>query len=492
MAITARGLKTLAPGRWLAESARGEGQLRAKGSTKGPRFYFRYRRVDNTTDDLPLGRYDPDGKSGLTLDQAKATANAWRMRYKAGERDLRSALESDARQREHETAAREAAAQAASEAAATRRTRTLGALLTAYADQLQRDGKPSAREVRAALKLHAELKWPKLWAKPIADITSDDLLAIVATVAADEHLRQAEKLRAYLRAAFSAGMRARRNAKALPALRDLGITTNPARDLTPIEGANNARDRALSIAELRAYWQQIQAPEHAALRFHLLTGCQRLKQLARAKQADFDEDTLSLRILDRKGRRSAPRQHHFPLLPAAVDAMHDMHVESDGPYVFTFTSGRSGADYSGIYRRIQEIVSQMLEADELPGGAFTPGDLRRTVETRLADKSVSSDVRGQLQSHGLSGVQHRHYDRADYLPQTRAALETLYTLLTDTEEKAAPEQRKAKRKPNSTGAEAKVIPIRGKAKQRPSSTGTKAKVIPFHRGPKQRPNNTGG
>jgi hypothetical protein len=43
-------------------------------------------------------------------------------------------------------------------------------------------------------------------------------------------------------------------AGAHPDLRDLRITANPARDLVTIEGANNARNRALSLAELRAYW----------------------------------------------------------------------------------------------------------------------------------------------------------------------------------------------------------------------------------------------
>jgi integrase len=207
------------------------------------------------------------------------------------------------------------------------------------------------------------------------------------------------------------------------------VTANPARDLTPIEGANKARDRALSLAELRAYWKRIQAPEHAPLRFHLLTGCQRVQQLARATQHDFDSDTQSLRLLDNKGRRTSARQHHVPVLPSALEAMREMQGGTFGPYVFTLTGGGSGADYAGIFKRVHKIADAMREAGELPGGTFTPGDLRRTVETRLADSGVSRDVRARLQSHGLGGVQERHYDRADYLPQTRAALEILQRLL---------------------------------------------------------------
>lgn len=416
MALTARALRTLKPGHWVTESARGEGQLRAKGGKTGVWFYFRYRRPDNTADDLPIGRYDAAGRDGLTLDQAKERANGWRLRWKRGERNLRDMLAIEQRSRE-----------AASD---VRGSATLGKLLDAYSDQLERASKPSARSVRAELHHHVREAWPILWSAPLVTITTDDLLSVVAAPADAGHLRQAEKVRAYLRAAFAAGMKARHNAKALPALRALRVTANPARDLTPIEGANKARDRALSLAELRAYWQRIQGTEHAALRFHLLTGCQRIEQLRRTVAGDIDVDTQSLRLLDPKGRRSRPRVHYVPLLPAAMDALHDMCGDVPHGYLFTLTAGGAGATYHAISRHVSAVASAMLDADDLPGGTFTPGDLRRTVETRLADAGVSRDVRAHLQSHGLGGVQERHYDRHDYLPETRAALETMYDLLT--------------------------------------------------------------
>lgn len=54
---------------------------------------------------------------------------------------------------------------------------------------------------------------------------------------------------------------------------------------------------------------------------------------------------------------------------------------------------------------------------------FQFSDLRRTAETRLAALGVSKDVRAQLQSHGLGGVQARHYDQYEYMDEKRAALE---------------------------------------------------------------------
>lgn len=444
MSITTRGLAAIKPGAWLTDDARkGAGRLVAYGmKAGGAAFYFRYTGPDGKRDALPMGHYDPKGKDGLSLAQASADAAALSKRYQDGERDLRAVL--DAEQREAERERKDA--QRAAETAAAYEQATLGALLTAYVAQLRRDGKASARQVERALEVNVEKAWPKLWTTPAADVTDDDLMTVVAKLADADKLRGAEKLRAYLRAAYSAATRARHNPRALPALRALGIRHNPAVNLSPIEGnGSGARDRNLSVSELRAYWKRIEAvpdPDGALLRFHLLTGGQRVEQLARLTVSDYDRDSETVTIKDGKGRRRVPRSHIVPLLPDAQAAMKIMRGMGLGPYLFTVTDGHAGASYHIPQHRLAQVVSAMEEAGELPGGRFTLGDLRRTVETRLAASSVSRDDRAQLQSHGLGGVQAKHYDRHDYAAEKRTALEALYRLLTGTDAKVTPIKRK--------------------------------------------------
>ncbi|HEX7380890.1 MAG TPA: hypothetical protein VF265_01920 [Nevskiaceae bacterium] len=425
MAITARGLKSLGPGQWVAESARGEGQLRAKGGPHAIHFYFRYRRQDRRYDDLPLGKYDPEGKSGITLDDAKVQASALRARYKAGESNLRSGFA-------HRRALRPGFPATIGRAESSSIVeRTLGALMIAYMDQLTHDHKPSGLAIRREVRHNIQEPWPQLWDTPLDSLDADALLPIVAAPAQAGHLRQAEKTRAYLRAAFAAGMKARHNANAIPALRELQVRVNPARDLTPIEGANRARDRALTVAELMAYWKAIQVGQWTAtLRFHLLTGCQRIAQLGRVVTQNFDPDTQSILLLDNKGRRTRARKHYVPLIKPALDAMQAMHGGLAGPYLFTFTAGRSPVLFSPFDRRVKEVGDLMANRGELPGGSFTPGDLRRSVETALSGLHVPKEVRAHLQSHGLGGVQERHYDRYEYMDEKREALKSLYRLLT--------------------------------------------------------------
>jgi hypothetical protein len=60
---------------------------------------------------------------------------------------------------------------------------------------------------------------------------------------------------------------------------------------------------------------------------------------------------------------------------------------------------------------------------------FQLRDVRRSIETLLAAAGVSKDVRAQLQSHGLSEVQDRHYDHHDYMKEKERAIQSLYRIL---------------------------------------------------------------
>ena len=410
-------------GTWSADPApRGEGVLQVRKLANGESaFYYRYTAPDGERIRLPIG-------TALSLVEARRAAGELSRRYQSGERDLRAALEGD--EREHQR--QQKAEQCAAAVAATKAAATLEALLSGYVEQLRRDNKPSAREVERTVHNHVKDAWPKLWRAPAGEVTTDDLLAVVARVANASKLREAAKLRSYLKAAYAAAIRARQDARGLPALRDLKITHNPAGDLVTIDGASQARERALSLAELRAYWHRIVAlpdPAGALLRFHLLTGAQRIEQLGRLTLDDFDTDLQSVRIRDGKGRRKVARIHDVPLIPAALKALQAMGQQL-GAHLFTVTHGASGAVYCTVQHRVRAVADAMQQAGELEKGLFTVGDLRRTVETRLSAAGLQPHELAQLQSHGLGGVQARHYNRHDYLQEKRAALETLHRLLT--------------------------------------------------------------
>lgn len=422
--LTALEVSALRLGEWLSDQTpKGAGRLQVRRLASGQlSWYYRYSAPDGKRVRLPLG-------TGLDLAEARAAADELKRRYQAGERDLRGALEAERRERARQ---REAERRAA-EAEAARARATLGVLLEGYVEHLRRAGKASARAVENCIRRHVQRPWPKLWNTPAADVALDDVLEVVALVASSGHLREAAKLRAYLRAAYATAIKARQDPLGLPELRALQIRSNPARDLATIEGATNPRERALSLAELRAYWRRIRddaSPAGAVLRFHLWTGGQRIVQLARLTVNDLDRGAGTVRIRDGKGRRKVARPHDVPLIPAAEEALRVMRAGEAGQYIFTLDAGQTPVSYSSLRDRLRHVVADMAEAGELEGGPFTLGDLRRTIETRLAAAGVPKDIRGRLQSHGVSGIQDRHYDRHEYIEEKRAALEMLHRLVT--------------------------------------------------------------
>ncbi|MCB1610116.1 MAG: hypothetical protein KDI71_24420 [Xanthomonadales bacterium] len=430
--LTARGLSGLKPGQSVFDPApRGQPKLEAIGGTERPRFYVRYVKSDGSRDRYPLGFFDPSGRDGLTLAEARERAGNLAKRHAAGERDLREFLEAEAAENRALLDAAEAAGAEAAKAASEAEKVTLTALCEAYANHLEKQGKASARQVRNALALNVTKASLHLSAKPAAAITPDDVLELLELLTAAGKNREAGKLRSYLRAAFGAAINAKRSPGALPALRKIGktLTHNPVRDLGTVAGSSKTRDRTLSVAELRAYWQKIQADSAGALlRFHLLTGAQRLEQLARATVADVDEDAKAFLLLDAKGRRSEPRQHWVPLLSKARAALTALRTPKAGDFLFSLSHGENPTSPSTVAQILRRVAGEMLEAKEI-AEPFTAGDIRRTVETRLAALGVPLEVRAQLQSHGLGGVQARHYDRHDYMTEKREALQKLLRLL---------------------------------------------------------------
>jgi len=309
---------------------------------------------------------------------------------------------------------------------------TFGDMMTGYVDLLESKGKKSARNVSNQITADIEKKQRKIWSKRAADVDLDDCIKIVAAVKDAGKLRQADKIRSYIRSAFTEAIKARGNVNAPAKLRNMNIKMNPARDMVKVEGSSQARTRALSVSEFQAYWARVKAqpePARSLGMLHVLTGGQRIVQLSRATLHDIDRDTQTLTLLDYKGRRTEPRRHSIPLLPDALQCIEN--VTGAGEFVFSCDGGLKPAHELYLNDLVKRIQKDMETAKELEGGAFTAGTIRATIETRLAAKPyrVSSDVLAQLLSHGLGGVQARHYQHHGFHEEKLEALEMLQRMV---------------------------------------------------------------
>lgn len=320
----------------------------------------------------------------------------------------------DPREVRREKAEAQAAAKAARAAQAReseRRQRfTLRALLTAYADHLKAQGKvKTARDVMSAFRVHVFEAWPDVADLPAGNVTAHQVAAMVRKAREAGKERTAGILRNYVVAAYNAAKRAPFDSAMSSALIEFEITQNPGEPVPALPVNRGAR--VLSADELRQYLQGLGDDEAGcALRVAIYAGGQRLAQLLRAEISDFDTSTSTLRLFDGKGKRKAPREHLLPLGPVAANLVKAAISSRSGTDTAIFKTGmRAAGD------RVSEIAKAMKEP-------FGLRDVRRTVETMLASMRISKDVRAQLLSHGIHGVQAAHYDRHDYLDEKRAAL----------------------------------------------------------------------
>lgn len=301
---------------------------------------------------------------------------------------------------------------------------TLQALLTDYCDHLKALERESYKDARSIFKLHVLEAWPKIAALPANQVTGEQIADMMRRVIEQGKARTSNKLRSYIRAAYQTAKAARSKPSIPVNFKSYNVTHNPAADTEPDESANKADKRPLTTEELRTYWQAIKAQpglRGAVLRLHLLTGGQRIEQLVNLRTENVTADSILL--FDGKGRPGKPpRPHTVPLIPQAAVALQE--CDPQGTYALS-------TDQGVTHLAATTLSAWAVDASTLAD--FKAKRIRSGVETILARARISSDDRGRLQSHGISGVQNRHYDGHDYMDEKRQALETLFRLLDATE-----------------------------------------------------------
>lgn len=384
-------------------------------------FYFRYRTAGKDRL-ISLGAYHEMGAPyGLTL------ADAFKLAREKAEKlrstpDLKEAIELEERQKQRERRETLDALRDAEKA-------TLQKLLDAYVSYLEKKGKEAASDAKGIFRLHVTGAFPDLASSPAAEITPRDVAQMARKLMEAGKGRTAGKLRSYLSAAFKLALTAETDISAPADSLGFNLAGNPAAATKAWTGVK-ARKRALTEKELHHFLKRsdgLPDATKAAIHLLLLLGGQRPAQLLRAKTTDADGDLLTL--LDGKGKRDKPREHVLPLSPAArailearaAAAAEWKDAKGRGSALLFTTNGKATLRTETLTTAVRDISDEMVKKKEADS-AFQLRDIRRTCETMLAKLGISKDIRAQLLSHGISGVQAVHYDKHDYLPEKRAAL----------------------------------------------------------------------
>lgn len=438
--LTTTAIGALKPGKMLADGAirPGYGSLKIrKRLTVGgvvPEWLFEWHR-DGKTIRQSIGRYNVAEADGyFTLSQARAVAVSLQATVKAGENPgHKREIEREA------TRVRQSAAVTKMRAA---NERTLSALLQTYVTGLRLKGKDgSAYDAENMFANHVEKPFPDLAALPAAEISPEHVAHILARLVGPhiEHKkgRTALKLRSYMAAAFKVALGAGTDPMESAGTDSFGLTGNPAAAVPATKMAaafNKPGERTLNDEELRIYLAHLEAWPSAlprlALKLQIVAGGQRLQQLLRLTHADITEKTMSLR--DPKGQRTQARLHVIPIIPEIAEILAELRalnpIEAGGKAGLLFASRGAVIAPETLSTAVHEISKVMLHSHDdgqktsQAVAPFRGGDIRRTVETMLSDMHVSKDVRAQLLSHGLTGVQDVVYDKNLHLASKTSAL----------------------------------------------------------------------
>jgi hypothetical protein len=426
--------KALAGDVWLSDDdgSSGYGRLILRITRSDSRmFYFRRTQSGKTTT-IPIGRYSKNAVEGkFTLSQARARARELALESNhCGPRAHRESEPASTSITPEGTLPRSSHVDASAESSGSVTTSvTLRAMCEEYVAFLKRRGAESVGQVGSHLERHV---YPLDLAKQkAADVTSEQITVLVRGVIETAGRNAAKKIRSYLQTAYNKALGARTDPNTNPTLAVFAITQNPVLQVAPVTDANASRDRALADTELGHLLRYLDRDpgenslEQIAIRLTLFLGGQRGEQLTRITSEHVNTAEKTVRLFDKKGRRTTPRVHDLPLVKSAEEQLRMLRERADvmGTELLFARKGDKDArigipELSGAIRKLSRVMS----ADGVLSAGFSYGDIRRTIETRMSELEISKEVRAQLQSHDLGGIQYANYNRYDFMKQKRSAL----------------------------------------------------------------------
>jgi integrase len=296
---------------------------------------------------------------------------------------------------------------------------TLGDLITAYVAHLEAQGKRSAPDIHRTLERMATVIG---MSRQASEVSTADVVAALRPVYAAKKASMADHMRGAFRAAYGWAIRAQNDYRTASVQVRFGITANPAANI-PTE-PKKAGERWLSREELLAFWKWLRAGgtrhenrntdprNYVALQLLILTG-QRVEEVLRIDTSMVNRSMAAIEWPTTKTGNA----HVVPATARVLRLLTWCKGCGQGLY-FPRAGDASLPVQDSTLRDVVRNYCRQTGADW-----FCPRDLRRTWKTLAGVAGLSKTERDLIQNHSSGDVSSRHYDRYDYLPEKRAALE---------------------------------------------------------------------
>lgn len=424
---------------WLSDSdgKRGFGRLMLRVQPNGAKhFYFRICQAGRRRM-VALGPYSKDAKQNhLTLKQAREAAHQVLTNVRSASPTPQATGAPHAVTPRAQTLANEEQEQAqqavVEPSPPTSSQGTLDELCAAYVDHLFRHGRISATETGNRFRRH-------LYGTPFgqslaAQVTSKAVAVHLRALVEANKGRTAALLRSSMSAAFALALKVDIDPGIGGDYSRFGVVMNPVLQSGSLARFSKPRRRKLTPSELgllrAALDSALSDPKQVRvsdrfLRVTLFLGGHRCAQLARVRTVDVDCDNWMIQLLDPKGRRESPREHHVPVSTFAksdIQWLLSYAKDVGSPFLFPGKVNTSQPmSFEVAIARAQKLSQQLHKANGIP--AFGYSDFRRTTQTQMTALGISEEVSNQIRSHELGGVAKRHYNSYAYEVEMREALE---------------------------------------------------------------------
>jgi integrase len=353
-------------------------------------FLVQYRYPPGRTGRIRRYTIGPYGES-LTPDQARGIAVQVKGKLAAGIDPVSE---------------RDAVLADAAKAAQEKRRKHTNSVEAVAADFIARHAKPRLRSWREYERMLQDYVLPDWGSRPITEIRRSDVTALLDAVEEKRSAALADHVLAVIRKMFN--WHAARDERFLsPLVKGMTRTSHTAR----------ARDRVLSDDEIRALWRTLEQAPYPFGPFVqlLLLTAQRRDEIAHLRWTEIDSD---LWVIPRERYKNG-RANTVPLSKAAQRILSSL--PRAGEYAFT-TTGRT--PISGFSKAKAAI-------DKASGiRSWRLHDLRRTARSLMSRGGVSGEVAERVLGHAIRGVA-GVYDRHNYVPEKRKALERLAEVITE-------------------------------------------------------------
>jgi hypothetical protein len=279
------------------------------------------------------------------------------------------------------------------------------------AEAFIRDKLSTERRGRDA-ELHLRNEFIPRWGRrPVADITADDVGAVINEV----------KARApYMAHALLATVRRLYKWASTPG-RGFGVVSSPCFNISAkaLIGEKHPRARILNDREVAAFVRACDAlgyPYGSIGKMLLLTGA-RHREASEAPWAEFDL-TKKTWTID-QARFKSNVEHTVPLTDDVLTLLSGLPRFKRGDRVFSTTFGEKPTMITDkIKRQIDAMMAQELGTKPKP---WRVHDLRRTMRSHLAALQIPDHIAEMALGHGRKGLQ-RVYDQHRYEDELRTAL----------------------------------------------------------------------